>query len=119
VRGGNYGWNIREGAHCYGPGECATPNLIDPVAEYDHAEGCSITGGFVYRGTVVPLQGAYIYGDFCSGTVWSLTPDQSGYRSQVLAQTELSIASFAEDAAGELFIVDMSGGIYGLQPVTR
>ena len=72
-RGGeNYGWNFMEGAHCYRSG-CGMDGLALPVAEYSHAEGCSVTGGFVYRGRSFPgLRGIYIYADFCSGFIWGV-----------------------------------------------
>ena len=68
-KGLNYGWNIMEGGHCFSPANnCNATNLELPVAEYDHAEGCSITGGYVYRGGEIPwLLGTYVYGDYCSG----------------------------------------------------
>jgi glucose/arabinose dehydrogenase len=112
TRGGNFGWNIREGAHCFSDPQCSTAGLIDPVAEYDHTEGCSITGGFVYRGSAIPsLSGSYVYGDFCSGRIWALANEQP----QVIADTTLAISSFAEDSTGELLVIDMAGQIYGLR----
>lgn len=112
VRGGNYGWNIREGAHCYNASSCNGASLIDPVAEYSHAEGCSVTGGFVYRGTAMPsLAGTYLYGDFCSGRLWGLSFDSSGSAtSRVLLDSGISISSFGEGLDGEIFLLDYSGG---------
>ena len=70
--GENYGWNRMEGAHCFVAG-CSTQDLTLPVAEYTHAEGCSVTGGFVYRGRVSPgLRGMFLYGDYCSGRIWGV-----------------------------------------------
>ncbi|NLE75662.1 MAG: hypothetical protein GX605_02770, partial [Chloroflexi bacterium] len=80
-RGGeNYGWDIMEGSHCFEPREgCDTSGLALPIAEYDHTQGCSITGGYVYRGARYPqLQGIYLFGDFCSGRVWGLQRQPSG-----------------------------------------
>ena len=76
----NYGWNRMEGAHCRGGGDaCNRAGLTLPVAEYGRAEGCSVTGGYVYRGTAQPLlSGAYFYGDYCSGRVWALTRGSAG-----------------------------------------
>lgn len=110
-RGGNYGWNVREGAHCFNASSCDTAGLIDPVAEYSHAEGISITGGYVYRGADIPaLAGSFVYGDFGSGTIWALD-DGAGTPDPVeLAQTSLSIASFGQDIAGEVYVVDFAGG---------
>jgi uncharacterized repeat protein (TIGR03806 family) len=121
-RGGNYGWNIREGAHCYNAATCALAGLIDPVAEYDHSGGrCSVTGGYVYRGAGMPaLQGSYLYGDFCSGEIFGLGA-QSGATPQLLADSGLQIASFAEGQDGELYALGYGGGahIYRLSSSTQ
>ena len=115
--GGNYGWNIREGAHCYPPNirTCPTEGLIDPVTEYPNASGdCSITGGYVYRGDRIPsLQGTYLFGDFCSGKIWGLPLDQAGRPAaphQVLVESNLGISSFAQGHDGEVYILDFGGG---------
>jgi uncharacterized repeat protein (TIGR03806 family) len=109
VRGGNYGWNRKEGLHCYGTATCAG-SYLDPVAEYDHGQGCSITGGYVYRGAALAsLAGRYVYGDYCSGTIWALSPQEQ------IAQAG-NISSFAEDAAGELYVVELSGRVLKLVP---
>ncbi len=114
--GANFGWVIREGTHPYEGTAPAGMELIDPVAEYDHGQGCSVTGGFVYRGEALPAwQGVYLYGDFCSGIIWGLarTPD-GAWLNQVLFETGLNISSFGEDAAGELYLTDLNGGVYRL-----
>ncbi len=106
-RGGNYGWNIREGAHPYRRGRAVGP-LIDPVAEYDHDQGCSITGGTVYRGERVPaLRGLYVYGDYCSGRIWGLPADG---RPRRLLDSGLNISAFGEGNDGELYVLDHAGG---------
>ncbi len=113
VRGGNYGWNLREGAHCFEADDCPTEGFIDPVAEYDHDAGCSVTGGYVYRGKARPaLQGAYLYGDYCSGTIWGLFPKPGGGHEapRPLIAADLRISSFGEDADGELYVLDHDGG---------
>ncbi len=113
VRGGNYGWNRREGAHCFETDACRTDGLIDPVAEYGHDEGCSVTGGYVYRGKAMKaLTGVYFYTDYCSGTVWGLFPKSGGghERPRVLLKTERRISSFGEGADGELYILDHGKG---------
>ncbi|GIV80010.1 MAG: glucose dehydrogenase [Litorilinea sp.] len=111
--GENYGWRIMEGMHCYGSPTCDQTGLTLPVAEYDHSRGdCSITGGMVYRGFLTRLQGIYLYGDFCTGRIWGLQRDGSGWAVQELADTRLRISSFGEDEAGNVFVVDMDGGIY-------
>ncbi|MBX3204834.1 MAG: PQQ-dependent sugar dehydrogenase [Labilithrix sp.] len=110
VRGGNYGWNIREGKHCYEAPGCATEGLIDPVAEYPRSEGISVTGGYVYRGTKIPaLAGAFLYGDFGSGNIWSV--DGLGQtKGTLLTTSNLKISSFGQDADGEVYVVDYASG---------
>ena len=119
----NYGWSLMEGTHCYSPRVgCDRTGLELPVAEYEHDLGCSITGGYVYRGTRLPaLLGAYLYGDFCSGRIWALRYDGGQVREQLeLVETDLSISSFGEDQAGEIYVLDFdpsgSAGIYRLVP---
>jgi glucose/arabinose dehydrogenase len=112
-RGGNYGWRVMEGTHCFKPRDgCARDGLIPPVAEYAHEKGrCSITGGYVYRGARLPsLDGAYLYGDYCSGEIFAL----AGGRQHTLLKTELAIASFGQDQDGELFVVGHGGSIHRL-----
>jgi len=116
-KGANYGWNIMEGFHCYSPAAgCNQLDLTLPLVEYDHSQGCSVTGGYVYRGDKTPsLRGYYIYGDYCSGKIWAL-----GYRDNAVTQnlllvdSNLGITSFGEDLAGNLYILSNSGGIYTL-----
>lgn len=112
--GGNYGWNIMEGTHCYNTASCDQTGLILPVAEYDHSQGFAVTGGYVYRGSDIAfLQGDYLYADYATGRIWAL--EQTGpsqYLSTELLDTSLNIASFAEDNSGELYVIDLSGGIF-------
>lgn len=115
--GGNYGWNLREGRHCYS-GDCRRPGLIEPVAEYGHDEGCSVTGGYVYRGELMPaLRGVYVFADFCSGRVWGLFKKGTAYARRLLLKTDLNIASFAEDRLGEIYVVDLGGKLFRLTAV--
>lgn len=111
--GEDYGWNIMEGNHCYATSNCDTSGLVLPVAEYSHAEGgCSVTGGYVYRGSAFPeLAGNYFFGDYCSGFIWSLVPQPDGtwLKTQVL-DSQYNVASFGEDAEGELYVLDHSSG---------
>jgi glucose/arabinose dehydrogenase len=117
TKGANYGWNVMEGFHCYSPASgCDQTGLTLPLFEYDHSQGCAVTGGYVYRGNKMPsLQGYYIYGDYCSGNIWAL-----GYRdntvtgNQLLVKSGLSITSFGEDLSGNLYILSSQGGIYTL-----
>jgi glucose/arabinose dehydrogenase len=118
-RGGeNYGWNAYEASTVFNRGVVA-PNAVAPILEYDHApaNGCSVTGGYVYRGqAIASLIGRYIYGDFCSGRVWMGWREGAAWRSQVLLDSGLQISSFGEDAAGELYVVDYRGAVYRLVP---
>jgi glucose/arabinose dehydrogenase len=117
TKGANYGWNTMEGSHCYSPSTgCNQSGLVLPVVEYDHSQGCSVTGGYVYRGDQIDsLQGYYIYGDYCSGDIWALAYDGSVMtENKLLAESGLSITSFGEDLAGNLYILDRQGGIYTL-----
>jgi glucose/arabinose dehydrogenase len=111
--GENYGWNIMEGMHCFTDPACSQAGLTLPVAEYDHLSGdCSVTGGFVYRGTQYPsLQGIYLYGDFCSGRIWGLRRNGLVWENQLLLDTTLNISSFGEDEAGNLYVADMTAGV--------
>lgn len=113
VAGANYGWRCREGAHDYNSTGCGG-GLIDPITEYNHTEGQSITGGYVYRGAAITeLQGSYVYGDFVRGRVWAIpASSQQGAVGKELLNTAFRIASLAEDSNGELYIVDYGGGAY-------
>jgi glucose/arabinose dehydrogenase len=119
VKGGNYGWNIMEGTVCYQPGTgCRQEGLRPPISEYDHEHGIAVTGGFVYRGRALPaLYGRYLFGDFGSGTIWSIPAGGDHPRKpELLMETELALASFGEDLAGELYLVDLRGGVFKLVP---
>ncbi len=109
----NYGWNAYEAAYPYSGAEAASA-VVMPILEYNHADGCSITGGYVYRGSALPnLQGTYFYGDWCSGLIWTAAPDRA-WTSTGSFQSGLSISSFGEDAAGELYVIDYNGTLYRL-----
>ena len=118
--GENYGWNIMEGTHCYGSGSCSTAGLVLPKIEYGHGDGCSITGGFVYRGQAIPeLAGTYFYGDYCSGWVRSFVyqgGNATDTREWPTLNTHGQITSFGEDARGELYVVLAGGTIYRIAP---
>ncbi|MFW6184111.1 MAG: PQQ-dependent sugar dehydrogenase [Chloroflexota bacterium] len=119
--GVNYGWNIMEGVHCYGDQNCDQEGLLLPVVEYSHPQGgCSVTGGYVYRGQQYPqLAGNYFFADYCSGMVWSLFPGAEGqwqWNEQAVVTVDGNPTSFGQDAAGELYIVDHGGAIYQIQP---
>ena len=108
----NYGWNIREGAHCFPPSttSCNTTGLTDPVAEYARGSlGFSVTGGYVYRGAaMLGLRGTYVYGDYGSGRIWGLDITQSNPTPVDLLNSSYNISSFAEDNDGELYVVNYS-----------
>ncbi len=114
--GGNYGWRCKEATHEFDISEnCDDKDFIDPVLEYDHSQGASVTGGYVYRGSAITdLQGRYVYGDFTSGKIWFASQTDNGWATTEWQDTNLNISSFGEDAAGELFVIDYSGTIYKL-----
>lgn len=117
--GENFGWNVMEGTRCFQAETCDTEGLSPPVYEYDHDEGCSVTGGYVYRGGALPqLDGRYVFGDFCTGFIRTLRL-QGGEVTDVVDLTDQlgtvdGLASFGEDAAGELYVVDIDGAVYRL-----
>lgn len=114
--GQNYGWPIMEGVHCFPEDRsCERAGLTLPVWEYDHGQGCSVTGGYVYRGEESPiLAGIYLFGDYCSGRIWGLAPGDSkgvdGWQAALLAQADVRLSAFGEDERGELYLVDMGRG---------
>ncbi|MBH28419.1 MAG: glucose dehydrogenase [Chloroflexi bacterium] len=112
--GENYGWSNMEGNHCYRLG-CDSGLFSAPIVDYHHSNGeCSVTGGYVYRGeALLHMSGSYVYGDFCSGTIWTIsriTPDD--WDEALIIESDLQISSFGEDEDGELYVVDYAGGIY-------
>jgi glucose/arabinose dehydrogenase len=112
--GENYGWDTMEGSQCFEPASsCDSGGLVPPVAEYDHGQGCSITGGYVYRGTRFPqMEGVYFFGDFCSGNIWGLRQVAPGeWEIALLLDTDMNISSFGEDVDGEIYVVSYSEGI--------
>jgi glucose/arabinose dehydrogenase len=114
----NYGWDVYEGTHEYETKDLSGGRLVMPVAEYSHEEGCSITGGFVYRGETIPqADGRYFYGDYCSGTVWTVSPRSKGVSQPQRLPFEVSaLSSFGEDVAGELYLLSLRGDVYRLDP---
>ena len=115
-RGANYGWSIMEGAACFADTDCDRTNLTLPLTEYTHAEGCSVTGGFVYRGAAIPERaGHYFYADYCEGWVRSFRLS-GGEVADEREWPELApggqVPGFGEDASGELYVLDASGTVY-------
>ena len=114
-RGGNYGWNAKEGTHCYDQNPCDEGPWIDPVVDYSHSQGRSVTGGYVYRGDDIPtLKGVYLYGDFGTGRIWGIVHDQATGepKSKELLDTSHRISSFAQSLDNELFVIDYRGTIH-------
>ncbi len=110
----NFGWNIYEGLHHYqGEPQMNFP-YIDPVAEYSHQVGCSVTGGYVYRGAMPAWQGIYFYADYCSGRVWGLLNVEGQWQAQVLFETGVPVTSFGVDESGEIYLVGDTGQILRL-----
>ncbi len=121
VRGGNYGWNLREGKHEFGAdGSAPRPDLIEPIYEYPHTVGKSITGGLVYRGPGVPqLTGGYLYADFVSGKLWALWYDAQRRRvtaNRPILGNQMPVMSFGADQAGEAYFTLDTGQIYRFVP---
>jgi glucose/arabinose dehydrogenase len=115
ARGGNYGWNLREGRHAYRVAR-AGEELIDPVWEYSHDDGASVTGGYVYRGTRWPdLLGWYVFGDYISGTIWAIRQVGTEVEHRVLLRQTKNVASFGEDEAGELYLAAFDGHVYRIE----
>ena len=125
--GMNFGWRIMEGTLCTNlPGDppCNPSNFTPPIVEYDHDQGCSVTGGYLYRGRAVPdlkltippatgqlFNGVYVYGDFCSGTIWRISATGSGgVSNSVLLSSGLRITTFGEDENGEIYVADAGTG---------
>ncbi|MBN68462.1 MAG: glucose sorbosone dehydrogenase [Gimesia sp.] len=120
VKGGNYGWSVREGKHPFGPnGVEARKHLIEPIWEYDHNVGKSITGGSVYRGKAIPaIQGMYIYGDYVSGKFWALKYDESSKKvtaNHVIESPSIPVMTFGTDQNGEMFLTSSFSEIYMLK----
>lgn len=115
--GENYGWRLMEGNHCYNPStNCDDGTLIHPILEYGHGLGCSVTGGFRYRGSAIPgLYGVYLYGDYCTGRIWEGFEDGSGdWTSTEVLDSSYLISGWGEDQAGEIYLANHGGAVYKL-----
>ncbi|HUF34828.1 MAG TPA: PQQ-dependent sugar dehydrogenase, partial [Gemmatimonadales bacterium] len=119
-RGLNFGWRRMEGRHCFETGSCDQSGLTLPVLEYDHGSGCSVTGGYVYRGAEIPeLQGHYFYADFCRGFVRSMRLEADTVAEEAdwpALRPGGGIPSFGEDAAGELYVLVSDGRVLKIVP---
>ena len=128
VNGGNYGWSVREAKHAFPRRQKVTSKLpkIETIAEYNHSEGKSITGGYVYRGKKHPsLAGIYLYGDFETGRIWALRERELSGEAAAVGEVldmkknpRVQIAAFGEDQAGELYILGFDGKIYSITPAS-
>lgn len=110
-RGGeNYGWNLMEASQCF-QANCRTDGLVLPVAEYGRNDGCSVTGGYVYRGAASPgLRGYYIYGDYCSGRIWGVERQGATFANRLLLASGFGITTFGEDESGEIYVANANNG---------
>lgn len=119
--GKNYGWNVLEGDLCYVRANCSARDTQLPVFTYSHDEGCSVTGGYVYRGAANAdvLTGAYLFGDYCSGNLWAFNADDALATGRAttdeVGQVRFNVSSFGEDEAGEMYIVDHGGAVYRIE----
>jgi glucose/arabinose dehydrogenase len=111
--GANFGWNFYEGNQPYQSISSESLELTFPVAVYDHTLGCSVTGGYVYRGKSLPeFFGVYVYGDYCTGNVWGLLQTPAGsWQNELLFELPAYITSFGQDEAGELYLVSITGDV--------
>lgn len=112
--GMNFGWKYFEGTHAFDGTSPQEAELTPPVAEYDHSQGCSVTGGYVYRGTMPEWAGIYFYGDYCTETVWGLIRSDEGWQTQILFGAGGNITSFGQDETGEVYIATDGGQILRL-----
>jgi uncharacterized repeat protein (TIGR03806 family) len=117
AKGGNYGWNVYEGTTAFrNPQNLSATDFTQPVHDYPRSQGRAVVGGYVYRGTRLPeLRGAYVYGDYTSGTIWALVRDGGAVSTTAIA-TVPNISSFGEDRDGELLLVSHGGRIHRLEP---
>jgi glucose/arabinose dehydrogenase len=121
-RGANWGWRVMEGFHCYLPANCSTAGKRLPLLEYTHAVNgrCAIAGGYVYRGTrIASLRGWYVFGDYCSGEVFAVPATASSRPTPVTlfgAGSGRLVSSFGQDAYGELYVCDLRGTVYRIDP---
>lgn len=120
VKGGNYGWNYREGKHPFKGKPPSGVTLVDPVYDYGRGSGVSVTGGYVYRGKKLQgLDGVYLFADYVMGTIWGIrfSPNKTLQYREMLRQPK-NISTFGEDSDGELYVVAFDGRIYELEVVT-
>lgn len=113
--GANFGWDYLEGSHPFEGTPPADAELVGPVAEYSHSQGCSVSGGAVYRGSIPAWQGVYLYGDYCSGLVWGLLKvGEDTWQNELLFDTNSRISAISQDERGEVYLLDIRGTVYRL-----
>lgn len=119
----SWGWSAMEGNHGFASASCIPSLYAPPAFEYGHDNGCSVTGGHVYRGRALPwLRGAYLFGDYCSAKIGSLrwidgaATDVVDGSSELGTEGTMYLSSFGQDAAGEVYVVDYGGTVYRLDP---
>ena len=111
--GGNFGWKVMEGFNCYENAGCDPSPFIPPIHHYGRDEGCSVTGGYIYRGSQSPaLFGHYLFSDYCLGQIWSLAQFNGVWTRTLLLDTNYNVSSFGEDANGELYLLNYAGEVY-------
>ena len=117
----NFGWRLLEGDACFQPpSDCNRAGKQAPLTVYDHSEGCAVIGGYVYRGPIRILRGAYLFSDACSGEIWSVAAEGAAQQRKVLmAETDLPISSFGESESGVLFVTALDGNVYRLTAAQR
>ena len=108
--GENYGWSCMEGDDAPDFNPCDGSPLTSPILVYNHGSGCSVTGGYRYRGSIATLAGKYVYGDFCSGRIWFASDSSGTWSAEEWANTNISISAFGEDEEGELYVADLGRG---------
>ena len=110
--GANLGWDVMEASQCFQTTDCSTDGLILPITEYGRDQGCSVTGGYVYRGDAIgQLRGWYLFSDYCTGTLFGIPSDADGLIGpRVLLETGINVSAFGEGADAELYVADHSGG---------
>jgi glucose/arabinose dehydrogenase len=121
ARGLDFGWRRWEGRHCYDPSpasDCSEAGVTMPVTEYGHGAGCSVIGGVVYRGEAIPaLRGAYLFSDYCSGTLWAIDAGLDAQQAPVtLLETGRQVSAIGTDEAGEVVLTDLGGAVLRLVP---
>ncbi len=119
VAGLNFGWDCKEGNQSFPGGSTCSGPLTNPILGYNHSLGCSVTGGYRYRGGYAPFFGKYVYGDFCTGRIWIATEGSPGnWSSTQWLDSVVNISTFGEDKNGNIYLADLNGDIYRIKTPT-